>query len=319
MTEKNPNLEEKQAIARLKQGDLSGMETLVKCYQVQAVYAAYLIVHDLKLAEDVVQTSFLHAAEKISQFDETRPFKAWFLKSVIHASIKAAKRQERFISLDDDNDDETSTAVHWLSDPNQDPDDVWLGNPGNPYNISIFARGGDNLNPAKNWLTRQEMVKLAESITGVHLVPESQSDPEYLTSVSEAEKLAGFSIKLPTQLPEGKNLDHIRFESEGSQRTVTLYYSDSNLELEIVETAGSENTLQTISKDHPEAFDPVTVHNQPALISQGYWDNNEWKKFEDGGDGSASVAWFEDGIQYLVSGFNEYPRAVWLAIAESLK
>jgi hypothetical protein len=187
------------------------------------------------------------------------------------------------------------------------------------YNISLFTRGGDSLNPAKNWLTRQEMVKLAESITGVHLISENQPDPEYLTSVSEAEKLAGFSIKLPTKLPEGKNLDHIRFEVEESQRKVKLYYSDANLALEIIEVAGSENTLQTISKDHPEAFDPVTVHNQPALISQGYWDNNGWKEFEDGGDGSASVTWFEDGIQYSVSGFNEYPRAVWLAIAESLQ
>ena len=100
------------------------METLVKCHQVQAVYVAYLIVHDLKLAEDVVQTSFLHAAEKISQFDETRPFKAWFLKSVIHAAIKAAKQQERLISLDEDNDDETSTVIHWLSDPDQDPEEI---------------------------------------------------------------------------------------------------------------------------------------------------------------------------------------------------
>ena len=40
---------ETQAIARLKQGDLSGLETLVQHYQVKAVHAAVLFVHDREL------------------------------------------------------------------------------------------------------------------------------------------------------------------------------------------------------------------------------------------------------------------------------
>ena len=71
MTLKPPSLEEQQAISRLKQGDLGGLEILVRHYQVKAVYAAYLIVRDLKLAEDIVQSAFLQAAQKIHQFDET--------------------------------------------------------------------------------------------------------------------------------------------------------------------------------------------------------------------------------------------------------
>jgi len=39
---KTPSLEEQQAITRLKQGDLEGLEILVCRYQVKAVYAAYL-------------------------------------------------------------------------------------------------------------------------------------------------------------------------------------------------------------------------------------------------------------------------------------
>jgi len=35
-----------QAIALLKQGDLSGLELLVEHYQVKAVHAAVLVVHD---------------------------------------------------------------------------------------------------------------------------------------------------------------------------------------------------------------------------------------------------------------------------------
>lgn len=122
---KTPSLEEKKAIARLKQGDLNGMEVLIDRYQVQAVYAAFLIVRDSKLAEDIVQDAFLRAAQKIGQFDDNRPFGGWFLRSVVNASVKAAKRQKRFIPLDGDAPDEESASIaNWLTDPAPRPE--WI-------------------------------------------------------------------------------------------------------------------------------------------------------------------------------------------------
>jgi RNA polymerase sigma-70 factor, ECF subfamily len=121
---KKPGLEEKLAIARLKQGELDGMETLVKRYQIQAVYAAYLLVRDPHLAEDIVQEAFLHAAEKIAQFDAERPFGPWFLRSVINAATKRAKQQERFVPLDAADDDEISVVAAWLVDPDPSPEAV---------------------------------------------------------------------------------------------------------------------------------------------------------------------------------------------------
>ncbi len=83
----------------MKLGDWGGLEPLVRAYQTQALYAAYLIVQDHASAEDLVQEAFLTAYLKIRQFDETRPFRAWFLKSVVNAAIKAARRQNRLSSL----------------------------------------------------------------------------------------------------------------------------------------------------------------------------------------------------------------------------
>ena len=120
MTVKIPSLEEKLAVARLKQGDLDGMETLVKRHQVRAVSAAFLVVRDQKLAEDIVQDAFIHAAEKIDQFDESKPFAAWFLRGVINVSVKAAKLQKRFVPLDED--EETSQVADWLVDPDPRPE-----------------------------------------------------------------------------------------------------------------------------------------------------------------------------------------------------
>lgn len=93
-------MDEKQAIARLKQGDLGGLEVLVRTYQLQAIRAACLIVGDLALAEDIVQNAFIRAGERIAQFDAKRPFGPWFLRSIINDAIKAANRQKRQVSLD---------------------------------------------------------------------------------------------------------------------------------------------------------------------------------------------------------------------------
>ena len=124
MTVKIPSLEEKLAIARLKQGDLDGMEALVKRHEVRAVSAAYLIVRDPKLAEDIVQEAFLRAAEKIDQFDESRPFGPWFFRSVINASTKAVRKQKRLIPLDGTRDKETSKVADWLIDPDPYPEQI---------------------------------------------------------------------------------------------------------------------------------------------------------------------------------------------------
>ena len=67
-------MEEAEAIARLKQGDVGGLEALVRGHQVQAVRTAYLITRDRALAEDVVQAAFVRAYERVGQFDSERPF-----------------------------------------------------------------------------------------------------------------------------------------------------------------------------------------------------------------------------------------------------
>jgi RNA polymerase sigma-70 factor (ECF subfamily) len=117
-------MEERQAIARLKQGDPGGLEVLVRKYQVQAVRAAYLIVRDRALAEDIVQAAFLRAYERIAQFDPKRSFGPWFLRSVVNDSVKAVTRRERQISLESPTEDEDLTLADLLADPNPGPDDL---------------------------------------------------------------------------------------------------------------------------------------------------------------------------------------------------
>jgi RNA polymerase sigma-70 factor (ECF subfamily) len=83
-------MDEREALARLKRGDIGGLEALVLRYQVQAVQAAYLVVSDYALAEDIAQAAFLRAFERIASFDASRPFGPWFMRIVVNRAISAA-------------------------------------------------------------------------------------------------------------------------------------------------------------------------------------------------------------------------------------
>jgi RNA polymerase sigma-70 factor, ECF subfamily len=98
-------MDEKQAIQRLKNGDISGLEFLVTCHQVKALRTAYLITRDIGLAEDVVQDSFIQAHRAIRGFDATRPFEPWFMRSVANASVKAMQRSARQVQMGDEADE----------------------------------------------------------------------------------------------------------------------------------------------------------------------------------------------------------------------
>lgn len=98
-------LDEKEAIRRLKRGDIGGLEALVGRYQVKAVRTAYLITRDPALAEDVVQDCFVRAFHSISGFDISRPFEPWFMRSVVNAAVKSLQRSARQVEVGDEADE----------------------------------------------------------------------------------------------------------------------------------------------------------------------------------------------------------------------
>jgi RNA polymerase sigma-70 factor (ECF subfamily) len=91
-------VKEEEAINRLNRGDIGGLEMLVRAYQVKAVRAAYLVIQDKGLAEDVVQNAFLRIYDRIKQFDKNRAFSPWFFRIVMNDAVKAVRRNGREIS-----------------------------------------------------------------------------------------------------------------------------------------------------------------------------------------------------------------------------
>jgi RNA polymerase sigma-70 factor (ECF subfamily) len=109
-------MDEDEAIRRLRRGDIAGLEALVRLYQLPALRAAYLIVRERAVAEDVVQTAFVRVYDRIAGFDATRPFGPWFLKSVVNDAIKAASRRAREV---------LTPAAFECQDPQPTPELAW--------------------------------------------------------------------------------------------------------------------------------------------------------------------------------------------------
>ena len=114
-------MDEREAIERLKKGDGGALETLVRRYHARAGRAAYLIVRDHALAEDVAQGAFVRAYEKIGRFDVGRPFGPWFMKIVVNEAVEAARRRERRVSYEGGN---AGAPVDWLADPAAGPHEL---------------------------------------------------------------------------------------------------------------------------------------------------------------------------------------------------
>lgn len=90
------------------------------------------------------------------------------------------------------------------------------------------------------WITKDELVKLAEGLVGerpADIVP--PLDPEYLETVEQAEALAGYDVPMPTVLPAEYELKRVVYVDN----TVRLMYGprDSSAELFIFIGQGVNN------------------------------------------------------------------------------
>jgi RNA polymerase sigma-70 factor (ECF subfamily) len=117
-------MDEIEAIAQLKAGNLAALRTLIEMYQVQAVQAAVLITQDRAAAEDIVQNAFLRSYQRIEQFDATRPYRPWLLRMVINDALKAVARQRRLVSLDTQADAPYHKLAERLDATTTEPEDI---------------------------------------------------------------------------------------------------------------------------------------------------------------------------------------------------
>ncbi len=115
-------MDEREAVDRLKRGEVGALEALVRRYHDRAGRAAYLIVRDHALAEDVAQGAFVRAYERIGGFEAGRPFGPWFMRIVVNEAVGAARARERTTSYEGGGD--AGAPLAWLADPAAGPHEL---------------------------------------------------------------------------------------------------------------------------------------------------------------------------------------------------
>jgi RNA polymerase sigma-70 factor (ECF subfamily) len=82
-----------QAIRRLKRGDIGGLECLIARYQEKALRTAFLVTHNERMAEDIVQDVFIRFYQRAESFDEAHPFEPYFMRSIVNAALNQIKHE----------------------------------------------------------------------------------------------------------------------------------------------------------------------------------------------------------------------------------
>jgi RNA polymerase sigma-70 factor (ECF subfamily) len=96
--------DERGWIRGAQRGSASDVAALFEAHWPRAHRAAYLVVHDAALAEDIAQEAFLAAVRNLDRFDRRRPFGPWLHRIVVNRAIDAARARtlRREAELSDD-------------------------------------------------------------------------------------------------------------------------------------------------------------------------------------------------------------------------
>jgi len=83
--------DERAWVRGAQRGSIPDLEALFEAHWPRAHRAAFLVVHDTALAEDIAQEAFLAAIRNLDRFDRHRPFGPWLHRIVVNRAIDAAR------------------------------------------------------------------------------------------------------------------------------------------------------------------------------------------------------------------------------------
>jgi RNA polymerase sigma-70 factor (ECF subfamily) len=89
-------------VRRAQRGDGEALERLFRTHWPRGHRAAYLIVRDAAVAEDIAQEAFLAAVRTLDRFDRRRPFAPWFHRIVVNRAIDAVRARKLRGEVGDD-------------------------------------------------------------------------------------------------------------------------------------------------------------------------------------------------------------------------
>jgi RNA polymerase sigma-70 factor (ECF subfamily) len=94
-----------QVVRRCLGGEVRAFELLVEKYQGVVYNVALRMVKDPEDAEDIAQTAFVKAYERLASFSEKYRFYSWLYRITINEALNFLDRQKRFTRLDEQVED----------------------------------------------------------------------------------------------------------------------------------------------------------------------------------------------------------------------
>ena len=120
-------------ISRVREGDVSAYDTLVRKYERQIFRIAQHITQNREDAEDVMQDAFLKAYEKLDQFQGNSKFYTWLVRIAVNESLMRLRKRRtgKMVSIDEDIETEEGSVprdlADWAPDPEQNYNQAELG------------------------------------------------------------------------------------------------------------------------------------------------------------------------------------------------
>ncbi|MEW6404095.1 MAG: hypothetical protein AB1649_20050 [Chloroflexota bacterium] len=170
------------------------------------------------------------------------------------------------------------------------------------------------------FISRLEMQRLAESLTGVATIPADRIDRERLRSVEEAEAIAGFDVKAPTQMVAGLQFDHAVVVDFDQLREVRLIYTVGaptrpgiGYGFFITQGTGAIRTMEEVYGWGD--YEYVSLNGLPALYRLACWDVTGG-----GTECYQEMSWDENGVGYDILAYlpGALERDEFFAIAQGM-
>jgi RNA polymerase sigma-70 factor (ECF subfamily) len=111
-------------VERVRGGDDSAYDTLVRKYERQLFRIAQHITQNREDAEDVMQDAFLKAYEKLEQFQGNSKFYTWLVRIAVNESLMRLRKRRtgKMVSIDEDIATEEGSVPRDLADWAPDPE-----------------------------------------------------------------------------------------------------------------------------------------------------------------------------------------------------
>ena len=98
--DRNNDAEDRDLVRRTRAGETRAFGFLVDRYQKPVFNVALRISHDPVDAEDIAQTVFMKAYQKLESFDDTQRFFSWLYRIAINESINFSKRRRGYDEME---------------------------------------------------------------------------------------------------------------------------------------------------------------------------------------------------------------------------